>query len=200
LLAEIGDCRARYPTRDALAADAGHAAVAHESGKWKAAGFRRCVQQAPARRVLPAGGQQPPLASLGPRPLRPGPPAWPRTPPRDPHPRTRLVPRALAMLAPPHPIRPGATPRAATPHHRDHPHRVGLRARPRCHPADGWRRCHPTGGPHGPSAQRLTTSHHPLPTRRLTQDVFGDGPRVRRRPVLTMAPPLVAIVAPTAWP
>ena len=39
LLAEIGDCRARYPTRDALAADAGQAAVAHESGKWKAAGF-----------------------------------------------------------------------------------------------------------------------------------------------------------------
>jgi hypothetical protein len=25
LLAEIGDCRARYPNRDALAADAGHA-------------------------------------------------------------------------------------------------------------------------------------------------------------------------------
>src|SRR5207248_10539307 len=28
LLAEIGDCRERYPSRDALAADAGHAAVA----------------------------------------------------------------------------------------------------------------------------------------------------------------------------
>src|SRR5438046_3032343 len=45
LLAEIGDCRARYPTRDALAADAGHAAVAHESGKWKAAGFRRACNK-----------------------------------------------------------------------------------------------------------------------------------------------------------
>jgi transposase len=41
LLAEIGDCRERYPTREALAADAGQAAVAHESGKWKTAGFRR---------------------------------------------------------------------------------------------------------------------------------------------------------------
>jgi hypothetical protein len=40
LLAEIGDCRARYPTRDALAADAGQAAVAIESGKRKAACFR----------------------------------------------------------------------------------------------------------------------------------------------------------------
>jgi transposase len=40
LLAEIGDCRARYPTRDALAGDAGHAAVAKESGKRKTAAFR----------------------------------------------------------------------------------------------------------------------------------------------------------------
>ena len=40
LLAEIGDCRARYPTRDALAADAGQAAVAIESGKRKTACFR----------------------------------------------------------------------------------------------------------------------------------------------------------------
>src|SRR2546421_428840 len=40
LLAEIGDCRERYPTRDALACDAGQAAVAVESGKWKTAGFR----------------------------------------------------------------------------------------------------------------------------------------------------------------
>jgi transposase len=41
LLAEIGDCRARYPTGDALAGDAGQAAVAIESGKRKAACFRR---------------------------------------------------------------------------------------------------------------------------------------------------------------
>jgi hypothetical protein len=40
LLAEIGDCRARYPTRDALAGDAGQAAVAIESGKRKTACFR----------------------------------------------------------------------------------------------------------------------------------------------------------------
>ena len=35
LLAEIGDCRARYPTRDTLAADAGQAAVAIESANAK---------------------------------------------------------------------------------------------------------------------------------------------------------------------
>jgi transposase len=40
LLAEIGDCRARYPTRDALAGDAGQAAVSIESGKRKTACFR----------------------------------------------------------------------------------------------------------------------------------------------------------------
>jgi transposase len=40
LLAEIGDCRGRYPTREALAGDAGQAAVAKESGKRKIACFR----------------------------------------------------------------------------------------------------------------------------------------------------------------
>jgi transposase len=40
LLSEIGDCRARYLTGDALAGDAGQAAIAIESGKRKAAGFR----------------------------------------------------------------------------------------------------------------------------------------------------------------
>ena len=40
LLAEIGDCRARYPNRDTLAADAGQSAVAKESGKRKTAQFR----------------------------------------------------------------------------------------------------------------------------------------------------------------
>ncbi len=164
LLAEIGDCRERYPTRDALAADAGQAAVADRVRQMEDRRLPTGVQQAPTRRVLPAGGQQPPLAPLGPGPLRPSPPTRPRTPPRDPHPRTRLVPRRVAMLAQPHPIRPRATPRTATPHHRHHPHAVGPRARPRRHPADGRRRCHPTGGPHGPSAKRLTASRHPLPT------------------------------------
>jgi transposase len=40
LLAEMGDCRARYPSRDALAGDAGQSAVAIESGKRKTACFR----------------------------------------------------------------------------------------------------------------------------------------------------------------
>jgi transposase len=40
LLAEIGDNRARYPTRDSLAADAGQAPVAKQSGKSNHATFR----------------------------------------------------------------------------------------------------------------------------------------------------------------
>jgi len=40
LLAEIGDCRTRYPHRDAIASDAGQAPVAVESGKRKSAAFR----------------------------------------------------------------------------------------------------------------------------------------------------------------
>jgi transposase len=40
LLSEIGDCRGRYPHRDAIAAQGGHAPVAVESGKRKNAKFR----------------------------------------------------------------------------------------------------------------------------------------------------------------
>jgi transposase len=40
LLSEIGDCRARYPHRDAIAAQGGQAPVAVESGKRKNARFR----------------------------------------------------------------------------------------------------------------------------------------------------------------
>jgi len=40
LLAEMGDCRERYPTKASLAADAGQAPVAVESGKRKHARFR----------------------------------------------------------------------------------------------------------------------------------------------------------------
>jgi transposase len=40
LIAEIGDCRGRYPTGEALAGDAGQAAVAIESGKRKVACYR----------------------------------------------------------------------------------------------------------------------------------------------------------------
>jgi transposase len=45
LLAEIGDCRSRYPNAEALAADAGMSAVAVESGKQRGASFRRACDK-----------------------------------------------------------------------------------------------------------------------------------------------------------
>ena len=45
LLSEIGDRRERYPTAEALAADAGMCPVAKESGKRKVATFRRACDK-----------------------------------------------------------------------------------------------------------------------------------------------------------
>ena len=45
LIAEIGDCRGRYPTEAALAADAGMSPVAVESGKMRVATFRRACDK-----------------------------------------------------------------------------------------------------------------------------------------------------------
>jgi transposase len=45
LIAEIGDCRERYPTEAALAADAGMSPVALESGKLRVATFRRACDK-----------------------------------------------------------------------------------------------------------------------------------------------------------
>lgn len=45
LVAEIGDCRARYPSAEAMAADAGMSPVAVESGRRKVASFRRACDK-----------------------------------------------------------------------------------------------------------------------------------------------------------
>jgi transposase len=45
LIAELGDCRGRYPTEAALAADAGMSPVAVESGKLRVATFRRACDK-----------------------------------------------------------------------------------------------------------------------------------------------------------
>ena len=73
LLAEIGDCRERYPTRDALTADAAHAAVAKESGKPKTVGFRwaatnDCASRSAGWPTAVATGTPGPRAST-PRPV-----------------------------------------------------------------------------------------------------------------------------------
>jgi transposase len=55
LLAEIGDCRARYQSRDALAADAGQARRRDRVRQTQDGIVSLGLQQAPARRVLHAG-------------------------------------------------------------------------------------------------------------------------------------------------
>jgi len=103
MLAEIGDCRARYPNRDALAGDAGQAAVAIESGKRKAACFRWACNKRLRYAVTTLADTTRhwhPWAADH-YAVRPSP--RPRPPTRHPHPRPRLVPCHLAVLASPHP-------------------------------------------------------------------------------------------------
>ena len=106
MLAEIGDCRERYPSYRALAADAGQAPVAVESGKAKHAQFRWACDHRLRASVLHARGLKPPPQPLGRRHLqtRPRPRRQPR--PRHTHPRPRLEPDHLAPLARPRHLRP----------------------------------------------------------------------------------------------
>ena len=104
LLAEIGDCRARYPSRDVLAGDAGQSAVAIESGKRKAACFRWgcnkrlrgafCTLADSTRHWHPWAQD---LYAVSPRPR-------PRSPPRPAHRRAGLVSHRVAVLARRRPI------------------------------------------------------------------------------------------------
>jgi transposase len=108
LLAEIGDSRQRYPTAEHLAADAGMAPVAVESGRRKVACFRRGCDhrlRAATSTLADATRHHHPWAQDRVR-RRPR----PRPPTRDPNPRTRLDPRPLALLARPHPYDPPNTP------------------------------------------------------------------------------------------
>ena len=68
LLSEIGDCRARYPTADALAGDAGQAAVAIESGKRKVGALSSPSYAADARVAVAVGFTSARSMVAGPRP------------------------------------------------------------------------------------------------------------------------------------
>jgi transposase len=163
LLAEIGDCRTRYPTRDTLAADAGQAAVAVESGKRKTASFRWgcnkrlrgafCMLADSTRHWHPwAADRYAAARARGhdhPRALRTLGRAW-----------CRIVWRCWQDRTPYDPARHRACSSTARspspgPHHRapcpTSPPPSGCSAPPS-----------PTRRPKGPSAKRLTASRHPL--------------------------------------
>ena len=100
LLAEMGDCRGRYPTRDTLAGDAGQAAVAIESGKRKAACFRwGCNKR--LRHAFHTLADSSRHQTPGRKTSTPSPRPWPRPPSRATHPRPRLVSHRVALLARP---------------------------------------------------------------------------------------------------
>ena len=65
MIAEIGDCRERYPTYRALAADAGQAPVAVESGKSKHAQFRWACDHRLRASVLHPRRRKPPSQPVG---------------------------------------------------------------------------------------------------------------------------------------
>ena len=149
MLAEIGDCRGRYPARDALAGDAGQAAVAIESGKRKTACFRwgcnKRLRSSFSRLADTTRHWHPWAADLyaaalarghdHPRALRTLGRAW-----------CRIVWRCWQDRSP---VRPRPPPRTATPHHSHYSHPVGPHARHSRHPADARPSRHRNGGPQG---------------------------------------------------
>ena len=112
MIAEIGDCRDRYPTYRSLAADAGQAPVAVESGKSKHAKFRSACDHRLRQAFCTLRRRKPPPQPLGRRHLRPRPRQRRQPHPRHPHPRPRLEPDHLAPLARPRHLRPPAPHRA----------------------------------------------------------------------------------------
>ena len=149
MLAEIGDCRARYPTGDTLAGDAGQAPVAVESGKRKVACFRWACNKRlrDAFCTLADSTRQwhPWAQAHYARAIADG---------HD-HPRaTRTLGRAWCRVVwrcwqEPRPLRPCPPPCSATACPGDDPWSVGPPARHSRHPADARRSRHPQGGPKG---------------------------------------------------
>jgi hypothetical protein len=105
LLAEIGDCRARFPDAESLTCLAGAAPSIRRSGKHKQVVFhlpatRSCARRSWTSPVTPATTTPGPLTSTS----KPEPAAI-ATPTRA-HPGPGLASRDLALLAGPHPLRP----------------------------------------------------------------------------------------------
>ena len=162
LFAEIGDCRGRYPDRDALAADAGQAAVAIESGKRKQPASAGPATSDCAVAFCHARGHQPPPEPWAQTSTPPPAPAVTTTPARSaPSAAAGAASCGAAGKTTPRTTRP--PPRTATPRHCHYPNLVGPPARPQP-PPSGWPAPpSPKGRPAGPSAKRLTASRHPLP-------------------------------------
>jgi transposase len=104
LLTEIGDCRARFPTPEALFCLAGAAPSTRQSGKVKVVSFRWAVDKQLRDAVCDFAGQPVGSQALHRRHC-PG----PRPPARGAHPGPRLALRHLALLAGRRRLRPSQT-------------------------------------------------------------------------------------------
>ena len=145
MLAERGDCRQAYDGPDSVAALAGCTPVTRQSGKHRAVHLPLGLQQA-----LPPGDdhlrrQQPARQPLGRENLPRRPRRRQRPPARRPHPRPRLDPRDLALLARPHALRPRQARRCRRPRRTSQsPHEVdtgGVMASPRSRGSTRRRGC-----------------------------------------------------------
>jgi transposase len=116
LLAEIGDCRARFPDAESLCCLAGVAPSTRASGRHRAVTFRWSADKKLRRRTLRLRRRQLARQRLGRTAL----PATTRRrqepPPRRTHPRTQLGPHHLALLARQHRLRPHPPRQPPTPH------------------------------------------------------------------------------------
>ena len=113
LLAEIGDCRSRFPDPWSLAALAGAAPVTRRSGSHISHTFRWAVNRQLRDAVLRLRRRLPPREPVGCEYLRLRPRPRQRPPARRPHPGPRLDLRHLALLARRHRLRPGQAQRPA---------------------------------------------------------------------------------------
>ena len=184
LLAEIGDCRERYPDRRRARRRRRPSRRRDRVGQMEDRRLPTGLQQAPARRVLPARGQQPPLAPLGRRPLRrKRASAATSTPARSaPSDAPGAASCGNAGATTPHTTPPATARCNATSLSPSPPRRAPCPTSP---PPSGWPApLSPNGRPAGPSAQRLTASRHPLPHTEV--DVMKGrgrgGPGGRRHP------------------
>jgi transposase len=109
LLAEIGDCRARFPDPASLAAAAGVTPSTRQSGKHLKRHLPARLQQTTPSGPGRLGPRHPTRQPLGPRHLRPSPRPRLSPPPRSQDPGQRLDQDPLALLARPSSLRPRAT-------------------------------------------------------------------------------------------
>ena len=148
LLAEIGDCRARYPTETRSPPTPAKPPPRSSPASARPRRSAGAATSGCAARSAPwptAPGTGTPGRKTGTPPPEPAATSTPRAT----HRRSRLVPDRVALLARPDPLRPRPPPCPATALHAHHPNPVGPSARPRRHPADARRRRHRTGGPQG---------------------------------------------------